>query len=149
MPETTANQRSRVPNACPLCDHVGQEVPRKVLYQHLDARGILDIFQWKESLVCLNPDCACLYFSDQNWVSHQRCNKPVGFKNHQPPRLFCYCFGYTAEEILKRAETGTEKPILDQIGNYLQNGAKLCQSTNPTGRCCLPLIQDLLKNNPR
>ena len=73
----------------------------------------------------------------------------MGFKNHQPPRLFCYCFGYTAEEILKRAETGTEKPILDQIGNYLQNGAKLCQSTNPTGRCCLPLIQDLLKNNPR
>ena len=136
------------PDACPKCGKTGRAVPRKVFYQHLNAQGILEIFQWKESRVCFTPECEALYYSGPHWISHQRCNKPVGFKKSGSPKLYCYCFGYTAEEILKKAGEGREKPILDRIESYLQKGALLCESTNPTGHCCLEMIQELLKNRP-
>jgi hypothetical protein len=132
---------------CPVCAHEGSGIPRKVLFQHLDAKGILDIFNWRGAYVCMSASCPCLYYSGSHWISHERCNKRVGFKCAEAPRLLCYCFGYTAEEILKKAELGQEKPILDQIEGYLGKGARLCQSTNPTGRCCLSQIKECLNRN--
>ena len=148
--ETMMENLSPNPSAgiCPKCRSLGREIPRKVLYQHLDARGILDIFQWRENWVCLNPVCECLYYSESQWISHKRCVKPVGFKEKGPDRVYCYCFGYTAGEILQKVDKGQTGPVLEQIKEFSRKGTLLCEGTNPSGQCCLDMVLELIEKRP-
>lgn len=130
---------------CPLCGEPGSEIPREVLFQHLDSSGITQTFFWKNTAVCLRHDCECLYYSGPKWVSHRHCNKKAGFKDVPPPHVLCYCFGYTGEEILKSAGTQAPSPILREIETYLEKGGHLCGKTNPSGRDCRGVIRDFLR----
>lgn len=67
----------------------------------------------------------------------------MGFKSGSSPRPFCYCFGYTAEDLLKKGKTSREK-TLGEIEAYLGAGGGACRVTNPTGQSCLGPIRDFL-----
>lgn len=128
---------------CPLCFMPGPKISRKILLQHLDPLVMMDALKWPEASVCLNPSCQCLYYSDGDWLSHLQCNKRVGFKSSTSPRPFCYCFGHTAEDLLKKGKTARIK-TLRKIEAYVCEGGGACPVTNPTGQSCLSHIRDYL-----
>ncbi len=131
------------PDRCPLCSKPGSGISRPILLQHLDPLVMMDVLKWKEASVCLNSSCQCLYFSGGEWLSHLQCNKRVGFKSGHSPRTLCYCFGYTAEDLLKKGKIGWEK-ALEEIETYLGEGRGACQITNPTGQSCLDPIRNFM-----
>jgi hypothetical protein len=133
---------------CPLCNRPGSGISRQRLFQHLDPLVMMDVLKWRETSVCLNAACQCLYFCGGEWVSHLQCNKRVGFKSDSPPRVFCFCFGYKAEDLLKNGKKGKGK-VLKEIETYLQGGGDACRITNPTGQSCLgPILDYLERENP-
>jgi hypothetical protein len=133
---------------CPLCNRPGPGISRQRLFQHLDPLVMMDVLKWRDTSVCLNASCQCLYFSGGEWLSHLQCNKRVGFKGDSPPRVFCYCFGHKAEDLLKSGKKGKGR-ILKEIEAYLQGGGDACRITNPTGQPCLGPIRDYLeRQNP-
>jgi hypothetical protein len=147
-PEPNATKASTTSAPCPLCSKPGPGISRQKLFQHLDPLVMMDVLKWKEVSVCMDPSCQCLYYSGKEWLSHLQCNKRVGFKSETPPRVFCYCFGYKAEDLLKKGKTG-KKRVLEEIKNYLQGGGDACRVTNPTGQSCLGSILDYLeRENP-
>ncbi len=147
-PGTPIKEEPESSARCPLCSIPGPGISRQRLFQHLDALVMMDVLKWKETSVCMNPACQCLYFSGIDWLSHLQCNKRVGFKSENPPRVFCYCFGHTAEDLLKKGKIGKKK-VLEEIESYLRAGGDACRITNPTGQPCMGPIRDYLDREKR
>jgi hypothetical protein len=130
-------------HACPRCLKPGPEVSRKTAFQHLDSQGLSRIILWKNIFACTNPSCECLYYSAWQWVPQTDCNKTLGYKEGKPPRIWCYCFGYTDEEVRRSMDHRGVSPLLKQIGDYIDKGGSVCELTHPTGQCCLNFVRNL------
>ncbi|MDA1193214.1 MAG: hypothetical protein O3A46_16180 [Candidatus Poribacteria bacterium] len=61
----------------------------------------------------------------------------IGAKEKQAPRLICYCFGHTEEEIEAEYRVHGKTTIPDRIRTEIASGTCECEFRNPTGKCCL------------
>lgn len=135
-------------HACPRCLRQGEEVPRKTAFQHLTSQGLSRIILWKKIFACLNPSCECFYYSAWQWVPLTDCAKTLGYKKGKGARIWCYCFGFTEEEMRRSLDRRGGSPLLKQIKDYTAKGGNLCELTHPAGRCCLNFVRNLEEAGP-
>jgi hypothetical protein len=93
---------------------------------------------WKNDLsskayyFCSDKDCDIVYFGqDDSVISKTELRTVVGIKDNSPDRLACYCFGipfFVAEN---------NGAILDYVKDNTKKALCSCETSNPSGRCCL------------
>ena len=60
--------------------------------------------------------------------------------------LICYCFKKSKHELFQAIKNGSEKNIVDEIKSKMKDPGCFCESSNPSGSCCLSDIQEFIKN---
>jgi hypothetical protein len=81
---------------------------------------------------CDDPDCEIVYFSnDDSVIAKSVLRTQVGIKTRLPEAMLCYCYGVTL------ADFNEEPSIKDYIIKQTKLGLCSCESTNPSGKCCL------------
>lgn len=120
-----------VKHCCPVNGKEYTEVSARTIMHHLKAA-----WQWQKQdqayYFCEDPACDVVYFGEDNSViltTHLRT--AVGIKDPSPDSLLCYCFGIT------RADAMHNPQIRDYVINMTKNKLCSCETSNPSGRCCL------------
>lgn len=55
--------------------------------------------------------------------------------------LICYCFKKSKKELFDAVKNGEENLIVDDIKSKMKNPGCFCETSNPSGKCCLADIQ--------
>lgn len=93
--------------------------------------------QGRRYFFCEDPDCKVAYFSDDDSVIlKSQLRTRVGLKEQTDDALICYCFGVTRGEA--RTNPGAKAYVVAQT----RQGLCACDTTNPSGRCCLKDFPD-------
>ena len=80
---------------------------------------------------CDDPKCNAVYFSDDNSViTKSQLRTEVGIKSNSADSLVCYCFGVTKSQ-------SSDPEIKNYIIEQTKHGICSCDTTNPSGKCCL------------
>jgi hypothetical protein len=59
--------------------------------------------------------------------------------------LVCYCFEYSMQEVYQASLADEESKILESIKNKMKNPGCSCESKNPSKKCCLVDVRNLIK----
>lgn len=148
-PENDQIDQGQDSNICPKCRGEGKPVGLSTL-QALVKPGIEIPNDQREVYFCPNPSDSLMYFWGDGslCIDKEDLKVRVGFKESESPRLACYCFDHTREEIEKEiSKTGGSK-IESSIREKVAKGVCQCHLTNPTGRCCLPDVRAIIKSIP-
>ncbi len=134
VPPTSASDA----NVCSTCGQkgkpVGAETINALVRPELKPTG-----GFTDGYYCPNPDDPTLYFFPEGGqtLSKDDVTVRVGFKEAEPPRLVCYCFEHTREEIqqdfLRQGESTIEADIREKVAAGLCS----CEVKNPKGKCCV------------
>lgn len=124
---------------CPRCSQRGRVVADATLDALLRAPNQRGGGPWR---FCRNADCSTVYFHGTGAVLEaDALNVRVGQKEHGADRLVCYCFGHTAEDLLRRPS------IQHEVKAACKRGEDRCPQTNPQGHCCLGNVADVLSTS--
>jgi hypothetical protein len=112
----------------------GQEyksVAMKTILHHINSP-----WKWAEKrqgyYFCDDPNCDVVYFGEDNSViTKTEIRTAVGIKERKPDTLTCYCFG------VSNSEAQQHPAIRDFIASKTKAGVCSCDTSNPSGRCCL------------
>lgn len=122
-------------HCCPANGRAYVEVPTRTIRHHLrdawrwDARG-------RRYFFCDDPACEVVYFSDDGAVILKTALRTaVGVKEAAAAALICHCFGVTRAAALNDPEA--RRFVLAQT----RLGQCSCETSNPSGRCCLKDFQ--------
>ena len=61
----------------------------------------------------------------------------VGAKEIEDPRLVCYCFGFTRQDIWDEIRSTGKSTVATRITAEVEAGRCACEVKNPSGKCCL------------
>ena len=112
---------------CPVCGTECAGVSARTITHH-----IRHAWQWAEKpqRYCDNPDCEVAYFAEDGSV----ILKPqlrTAFKEVSGQAMLCYCFG------ISKADALSDPGIRDFVVAKTKLGLCSCETSNPSGRCCL------------
>lgn len=101
----------------------------------------------------MTKHCSTLYFSnDQNgiWTTDD-CRVTVGFKQpvNRSSHPVCYCFGSTKENITNEITETGHSTVIEWITRRVQADECACEYKDPTGRCCLGEVRDVVQEAPQ
>lgn len=116
---------------CPGNGVEGIEVSAKTIAHH-----IKHPWKWKDSgghyYFCADPECDIIYFGDDGSVIlKSQLRTLVGVKEASSETLACYCFGVTKDD------ARSDPRIRDFVMSQTKLGLCSCDTSNPSGRCCL------------
>ena len=81
---------------------------------------------------CDSPECEAVYFGEDGSVlTLDDVRHPIGQKQTTKDKLICYCFGVTFGEATQ------DTTIKDFVIQQTKQGICSCETSNPSGRCCL------------
>lgn len=81
---------------------------------------------------CDDPACDVVYFGgDGVTIRKSQLRTRVGVKESSADALVCYCFGVTMADALN------DPAIRDFVVAQTKRGLCSCETSNPSGRCCL------------
>lgn len=121
---------------CPRCGADCADVSADTITHHLSAP-----WTWSPDaeryFFCANPECDVVYFgSDGSTLARDALRTRVGIKEDNDDALECYCFKLTRAELQRT-------PALRQfIVDKTRAGECTCETSNPSGRCCLGSMRD-------
>jgi len=91
-----------------------------------------------EWFFCASPDCDVVYFTPEGDTrARADLSVRVGVNEREAPRPLCYCFGHTAESIAAEIEHTGGSTVVASVAARVKAGECSCETTNPSGRCCL------------
>jgi len=126
------------PILCPNCNRKGQAVDRITLDSLLknSAKNSLSNFPY---LFCKTPTCEVVYFSEKqnDLFEKSDLNVHVGLKETKDPIPVCYCYRYSARDILDDARETGRSTIKEKIIQKVKEKDCFCERSNPSGSCCL------------
>lgn len=116
---------------CPRNGIEYAEVPARTIAHHLKQPS-----SWQDRSVryffCDDPDCDVVYFGDDDSVIlKSQLRTRVGVKEADDDALLCYCFDIT------KADALDDPAIRDSVVDKTRQGLCSCETSNPSGRCCL------------
>lgn len=116
---------------CPSCGEEGTEVAQRTIAHHLR-----NPWDWHNSetryYFCDAPGCDVVYFgADGSVISKSQLRTAVGLKETSADGLICYCFG------VSRADALRDAGVRDYVVEQTRLGLCSCDTSNPSGRCCL------------
>jgi hypothetical protein len=128
--QNRSNQNRSNQNHCPVNGKPYRAVHLTTLLHHIKR-------PWEMSLAdqnyyfCTDPDCPVVYFGEDGLVINTtQMRTGVWQKTPGPDSTVCYCFGVSMQQAHSEAikHFVTEKTKQSQCA---------CQTSNPSGRCCL------------
>jgi hypothetical protein len=105
-------------------------------------------------LLCRQADCEVVYFADQGLeIRIADLHTVPGFKQAGAQQggggLCCYCFLHSRESIVEEVRASGTSPTLDRIRGRVKEQGCACEVRNPSGKCCLKDIQDIVDQTLR
>ena len=118
-------------NVCPVNGQTYMQVSIRTMLHHISSP-----WEWAEKeqgyYFCNDPNCDVVYFGeDDSVIEKTQIRTVVGIKEDKPDALTCYCFGVSNLEAQRHPD------IRHFIVNKTQAGVCSCETSNPSGRCCL------------
>lgn len=125
---------------CPICGLPSLKVTEKAVWANLvDSRWRIDRAHLNWNL-CSNPHCDCTYFANRLIFYRSDLIKPLFFKDRGDDVPICYCSDLTRGEIKDAVKNGCR--TIDDVRKYTKkNITGLCDTKNPTGKCCNKVFQ--------
>ena len=129
-------------HVCPVNGKKYMQVSIRTMLHHISKP-----WEWTEKkqgyYFCDDPNCDVVYFGEDNTViAKAQIRTVVGIKENKPDALMCYCFGVSS------LEAHLYPDIRHFIVNETQTGICSCETSNPSGRCCLKDFKVEAKSNP-
>ena len=116
---------------CPENGQTYASVKHKTLLHHI-SRPWLKPLAEQGYYFCTDPECDVVYFGQDNTVIRRdELRTVVGQKSDAENAAVCYCFGVT------KSETLLDKSIKGFITLQTKKSLCSCETSNPSGRCCL------------
>ncbi len=133
---------------CPACGQSGRKVgPETVAAlvrpEHRDRVQAAATWHF-----CATPGCPVAWYGPGGArVEAEEARIRIAGKPPGPPTPLCYCFGHSEEEIAAEvARTGTSTvPVT--ITAKVQAGECSCETSNPSGRCCLGEVRAAVRRH--
>ncbi len=98
---------------------------------------------------CESPACDVVYFPlNPAAPVFRRADLlvPVWNKEQAGSVPVCYCFGFTGKNILDEIEQSGRSTASERIRAEVQAGNCACEVKNPSGKCCLGNITQIVRN---
>jgi len=128
---------------CPSCGSEGRKVRAVTVQSLVREHGEGD----PPGYLCRNSECAVVYFGPGRPVYRKEDLKVrVGFKEKEDPVPVCYCFEHTKAEIEEDFRKHGRSNIEESIRAEIKAGTCSCEFKNPTGKCCLGDVADVVKS---
>lgn len=88
---------------------------------------------------CPSQNCNVVYFTEQGDTrfTKSQLKVPVGVKESSGERPLCYCFGHSVGSIKDEFGTKGRSDALEDIRAKMKDPGCHCETTNPSGSCCL------------
>lgn len=81
---------------------------------------------------CDDPKCDVVYFGEDGCaIKKSELRTKISVKQNEDDDLICYCFG------IKRKDVKNDHSIKEFVIKQTKNGNCSCETSNPSGRCCL------------
>lgn len=121
---------------CPVSGNECSEVSVRTIAHHIKAS-----WTWmpsaKHYYFCDDPDCDVAYFGDDgSIVPTSGLRTRIGIKAQNGDDLLCYCFGVSRADFMRNPTT--KNFVIAQT----KAGLCSCETSNPSGRCCLKDFTD-------
>jgi len=98
---------------------------------------------------CDVPDCDVVYFPlDKRAPIFHRGDLlgRVGAKETVDPVPVCYCFGVSSKDIEEEIRQTGHTTVAERIKAEVQAGNCACEVKNPSGKCCLGVLKQVIQN---
>lgn len=116
--------------ACPVNQQDYIYVPVKTILHHIKD-------SWKTALpqqgyyFCNDPDCEVIYFGEDGTQIKKSELRTKVFVKDKEGALICHCFGISMQD------ASSNPAIKDFVIQQTKQGNCSCETSNPSGRCCL------------
>ncbi|HXF05251.1 MAG TPA: hypothetical protein VNM72_07535 [Blastocatellia bacterium] len=142
MPPISAKIHSR----CRVCGETGKPVKRRTI-EHLLKESSLPRLTDHPYFFCATPTCSVVYFSNEadSYFHKADVKVRVGLKETEDPVPVCYCFNITEKMIHDEIEATGRTTIPDYIRAQVKAGRCACEIKNPSGRCCLGVVTEVVR----
>lgn len=133
-------------NLCPVCSNEGILV-KNITVKHMVLGELNEAVGNSDCFLCMNENCHISYFNNEfnikinNWD----LKATIWFKRDANPKFICYCNKVTEEQIIDAVVNKGAKNMSDiiELTGAMKNGK--CETNNPLGKCCSPIIQEAIK----
>jgi hypothetical protein len=116
---------------CPVNGKEYGLVSYKTILHHL-AKPWKKVLREQSYYFCSDSGCEVAYFGCDNTVIPKSELRTIpGVKENGPERTICYCFGVSYIAAKK------DSSILKYVKEKTQQSLCSCETSNPSGRCCL------------
>lgn len=128
--QTASKNKSPRIHTCPINHHDYVNVPLKTILHHIKD-------SWKTVLkeqgyyFCNDPECDVVYFGEDGTVINKTELRTMIFSKEKNDALVCHCFGVSMLDAVNDPE------IKEFVVQQTKNGSCSCETSNPSGRCCL------------
>ena len=129
-PNTPQSTQS-VKHRCPMNGVEYRPVSTRTIAHHLKQPWLWDRGH-RSFFYCEDPDCEVIYFADDDSIiTSSALRTQVGIKSNSEESSLCYCFG------VSRADVMQNPCIKEYIVEQTKRKLCSCETSNPSGRCCL------------
>jgi len=130
---------------CPICNGNTQQV-KYITVKHFVKDDIINDLYEGDYHICLNKDCDVIYFNENKNIilKRQHIKMPIWYKKDANPKYICYCNKVTEDEIINAVLVDGAEDIKDiiRLTGAMKNGK--CETNNPIGKCCSPIIKETI-----
>lgn len=116
---------------CPVNGVEYSEVSAKTILHHVKMP-----WAWSEKkqgyYFCEDPNCDVVYFGeDGSLITKSQVRTPIGVEEPSGDAPICYCFG------VSKRDFSSNPSLKDYVVQKTKKGLCSCETSNPSGRCCL------------
>ncbi len=130
---------------CNECGEKGRSVPRLTVLHHVKS-GNLPRVGDEEYMFCGTPTCPIVYFGASGKVfAISDVRELISSKESGDARPLCYCFGFTEGDARDEIARTGGSIIPARISRLTKEGMCACEVRNPSGACCLGLVNKTIK----
>lgn len=94
----------------------------------------------------MNDNCNVVYYglNNEDVFYKKEVKVPIWFKKDADPKFICYCNQVTEQQIINAVLNDGAKNMKDiiRLTGAMKNGR--CETINPQGKCCSPVIQETI-----
>lgn len=131
---------------CSICESVSRYVTKKTMLLMLKPE-LFERIGDRQYFFCGGSECPIVYFSEEKETtfSKEDLRVRVGVKEKEDPQPLCYCFGFDEADFKNEIVAVGQSTILSRIIKLVKAGMCACDTTNPSGACCLGDITKAVK----
>lgn len=130
---------------CAACGNVGRQVESRTVRHHVRPEHQSRV-NGEAYRFCAAPACAVVYYGGGALFTVEDVREPVAEKTSGEARPVCYCFGFSEGDVRRELASRGASTIPQRISQLANAGACACEVRNPSGACCLGLVNRIVKH---